>query len=112
MWNARVIAYSDKCAPDLFQKATEPLFNSSPVDSDFRMDVVFPECLNAASFMNALLYSVVLMENKGRSTLESLRLHGMALQHLHHTMSSSKPNLTHSDVGAIMILQGVAVSVH
>jgi hypothetical protein len=74
------------------------------------MDVVFPECLNTAAFLNALLFSIIQMANKGKSTSEAMRLQGDALQCLRRTLSSTTSGLCYPDVGAIMILQGVAAS--
>jgi hypothetical protein len=95
---------------DFFRNAAEPLFNTSLVDTAFGMDAVFPGCLSAPAFLNALLFSVVQMINKGKPTLEGLRLQGRALQCLRRTFASSTWNLSHPDIGAVMILQGVAAS--
>lgn len=94
-----------------FQNAAEPLFNSSHVDTAFRMDVVFPACLTSATFMNALLYSIVQTANKGKLTSEGLCLLSKALKCLRQTVASSD-SLTHADIGAMMILQGVAASLY
>lgn len=88
-----------------FQGATEPLFSIGHVDSELRMDAAFPGCMVTPSFMCALLYSIVQMQNKGRASSEALTLHGMALNGLRQTVQNKA---TYADVGAIMILQGVA----
>jgi hypothetical protein len=93
-----------------FQCAAEPLFNSNHVDAAFRMDVVFPECLIAPAFLNALLYSVIQTSSRGRFTSEGLQLQGKALQYLRQSVLTSKTGLSYSDIGAIMILHGVAAS--
>ena len=94
---------------DYFQRAAEPLFNSNPVDSNFCMEAVFPGCLAATAFVNALIYSIVYTANKGQVSVEGLRLQGKALQSLHNSFNLPGLNLSYSDIGAIMVLQGVAV---
>ena len=74
------------------------------------MKAVFPRCLETKAFVNALLYSIVQATNKGQSSVEGLKLKGNALQSLHHSLTSEGRTLHHSDVGAVIILQGVAVS--
>ena len=73
------------------------------------MDAVYPGCLTSPAFLNALLYSVLHTINMGKSTPESLRLKGKALQNLNMTLSSPNPYMSHADIGAVMILHGVAV---
>lgn len=92
-----------------FQRAAEPLFNSSHVDSDFSMEAVFPGCLKATAFMNALLYSIVQAANFGHVSVEGLKLQGKALRHLSRSLTTPGSCPTYSDIGAMMVLQGVAV---
>lgn len=74
------------------------------------MDVVFPGCLTSVSFLNALIYSVVQAANSGNLSTEGLKLQGAAIRNLIGSMTTSKNGLGYSEIGAIMILQGVAVS--
>lgn len=92
-----------------FRNAAEPLFHTGHVDSVLRMDAVYPGCLTSPAFFNALLYSVAHTANMGKSTPESLQLKGKALKNLNMTLSSTNPCMNHADIGAVMILQGVAV---
>lgn len=71
------------------------------------MDMVFPGCLECPAFLNALLYSVVQMANKGRTTVEGLHLLGKALQSLSQAVSG-RNHPRYAEIGAILILQGVA----
>lgn len=61
-------------------------------------------------FLYALFYSIVRTCNMGQLTLEALRLKGKALECLRMAISSADQNWTYSDIGAIMILRGDAVS--
>jgi hypothetical protein len=94
-----------------FQHAAEPLFNNCHIDSDFRMDVVFPGCFQSASFLNALLFSVVKTASRGECSRESLRLQSKVLFHLRKTVTTTDKDFSPSDVGTILILQGTAVRV-
>ncbi len=69
--------------------------------------MVFPGCFECPAFLNALLYSIVQMANRGQTTMEGLRLLGRALQNLGQCITSGS-GLRHSQIGAVMILQGVA----
>jgi hypothetical protein len=107
--HARSSSLSSQLDTAYFKCASEPLFNSSHADATFGMTAVFPNCLTAAGFLNALMYSILQTMNGGEITSEGLRLQAKALQCLRQAVSSSI--LNYADVGAIMILQGVAVSI-
>ena len=96
---------------DAYRNAAEPLFDTNHVDSDLRVDAVFPGCLESTAFLNAMVYSIVQTTNEDRFTSEALRLKGKALECLRIATSSADQALTYSDIGAIMVLKGDAVSV-
>lgn len=94
-----------------FRDAAEPLFSidlTSAGEVGFRMEDVFPGCLEDATFLDALLLAITLVATKGKPTVQSLGLQGRAIQSVRRKMLTSSENLQHPDVGAILLLQGVA----
>lgn len=91
-----------------FRTASEALFDSSHVDSALSMHAVFPRSEEDPVFLNALVYSVVQITNRGRPTTEGISLHGKINALLIEKLTSQFPNLSPADLGAIMILKTTA----
>ena len=87
-----------------FQHAAEPLFHVKHVDSDSRLDLVFPRSLECPAFLNPLLYSMVQTGNRGKTTVDGLRLRGKAL-HCLRCSTFTDDGWGHADIGAILVLQ-------
>lgn len=93
---------------DAFRHAAEPLFDTTHIESSMSMNSVFPLCLSSHAFLNALVYSIVQASNRGKVTLEQLRLKSRTIAALHETIISRDNSLTAASVSTIMILRGVA----
>lgn len=91
-----------------FRTASEALFDSSHVDSALSMHAVFPRSEEDPVFLNALVYSVIQITNRGKPTTEGISLHGKINALLIEKLTSHVPKLSPVDLGAIMILKTTA----
>jgi hypothetical protein len=93
---------------DAFRVTSAPLFDVRNVETALDMRAVFPQSEEEPCFLNALLYSIIQIANRGAPTIEGLSLLGKSISLLNKELSSLPQNLSPAVVGAIMILKTTA----
>lgn len=93
---------------DAFRTASEPLFDTSHVDSPRNMHAVFPNSAQEPAFFNALLYSIIQITNRGRPTIEGFTLQTRTFALLNEKLASPVMTISSADIGAIMLLKTTA----
>jgi hypothetical protein len=109
--------HAQKCVPlsvsridnllksEAFRTASAPLFDGSHVDTVLDMRAVFPQSDQEPIFLNALLYSIVQITNRGSPTIEGFSLLGRTIKLLNEKLTSPHQMLSQAVIGAIMMLQ-------
>lgn len=93
---------------EAFRHAAEPLFDTAHVDSPMNMSSVFPPGSQSKAFFYSLIYSIVQAFNRGRTTLEQLKLRSKSIASLNEVIASGNSSPNMASVATIMVLRGTA----
>ncbi|KAL7907749.1 hypothetical protein GGI35DRAFT_454717 [Trichoderma velutinum] len=93
---------------EAFRYAPNPIFDPTHVDSALRMGAVLPQCEDEPVFLNALVFSIIQVINRGNLMLEGLSLQGRIFQLMKVKLTSRPEAVSPGVIGAIMLLKSTA----
>ncbi|RFU78372.1 hypothetical protein TARUN_3894 [Trichoderma arundinaceum] len=93
---------------EAFRYAPNPIFDGSHVDAALNMRAVLPQCEDEPIFLNALVFSIIQIINRGNLMVEGLSLQGRIVRLMKRKFTSRTENISPGVIGAIMLLKSTA----